>query len=87
MTPQLYSNWGTATLEEVEEEVKGKIYDTQLMRRLLRYMWPYRKHVGFALVFLSINSVLQIAGPLLVKIAIDRYLAPSPNPAATVLDP
>jgi ATP-binding cassette, subfamily B, multidrug efflux pump len=57
------------------------------MRRLLRYMWPYRKQVGFALVFLSINSVLQIAGPLLVKIAIDRYLAPSPNPAASVLDP
>jgi ATP-binding cassette subfamily B protein len=71
----------------VEEEVKGKIYDTQLMRRLLRYMWPYRKHVGFALLFLAVNSVLQVAGPLLVKLAIDRYLAPAANRTPTFVDP
>jgi ATP-binding cassette, subfamily B, multidrug efflux pump len=71
----------------VEEEVKGKIYDAQLMRRLLRYMLPYRKHVGFTLVFLSINSVLQVAGPLLVKVAVDKYLAPAPNRTPAMLDP
>ena len=57
------------------------------MRRLLRYMLPYRKQVLFALLFLSVNSVLQIAGPLLVKMAIDRYLAPAPNRMPTFLDP
>jgi ATP-binding cassette, subfamily B, multidrug efflux pump len=61
----------------VEEEVVGKVYDSRLMRRLLVYMWPYRSTVVISLVFLLGNSVLQIGGPLLVKIAIDRYLAPS----------
>jgi ATP-binding cassette, subfamily B, multidrug efflux pump len=56
------------------------------MRRLLTYMWPYRKAVLVSLVLLLCNAVLQIAGPLLMKIAIDRYLAPSPNQAATPLD-
>ena len=60
----------------MEEEVVGKIYDRRLMRRLMRYMWPYRRYVAISLVFLAINSVLQIAGPLLMKMAIDRYLVP-----------
>jgi ATP-binding cassette, subfamily B, multidrug efflux pump len=64
-------------LEIVEEEVQGKIYDTRLMRRLLKYMRPYRRMVALSLVLLGINSLLQVAGPLLMKIAIDRYLAPA----------
>src|SRR4030095_13664838 len=64
------------TLGRVEEEVAGKAYDGRLMRRLLTYMWPYRSAVAVSLVLLSINSVLQIAGPFLMKVAIDRYLAP-----------
>lgn len=58
----------------MEEEVVGKIYDRRLTRRLLRYLWPYRKYVAISLVFLGVNSVLQVAGPLLMKMAIDRYL-------------
>jgi ABC-type multidrug transport system fused ATPase/permease subunit len=56
----------------MEEEVVGKIYDRRLTRRLLGYLWPYKKYVGIALVFLGFNSILQIAGPLLMKMAIDR---------------
>lgn len=73
-------------LLEVEEEVQGKIYDSRLIRRLLTYMWPYRRMVGISLVLLSINSLLQVAGPLLMKIAIDRYLAPSAATIRTPLD-
>ena len=58
----------------MEEEVVGKIYDRKLTRRLLRYLWPYRRYVAISLVFLAINAALQIAGPLLMKMAIDRYL-------------
>ena len=64
----------------MEEEVVGKIYDRRLTRRLLRYLWPYRRYVAISLVFLAINALLQIAGPLLMKMAIDRYLvAPRPQ--------
>jgi ATP-binding cassette, subfamily B, multidrug efflux pump len=70
----------------MEEEVVGKIYDSTLTRRLLRYLWPYKRYVAISLVFLAINSVLQIAGPLLMKMAVDRYLAPAGRQVSTPLD-
>lgn len=70
----------------MEEEVVGKIYDRKITRRLLRYLWPYRRYVAISLVFLGINSILQIAGPLLMKIAIDRYLVPEDRRVQTPLD-
>src|ERR1035438_2606101 len=75
-----------AKLKRVEEEVLGKAYDSRLMRRLLGYMRPYRGYVALSLVFLLLQSVLQVLGPLLTKIAVDRYLAPNPTRAATPID-
>lgn len=57
------------------------------MRRLLGYMRPYRKLVAFSLLFLLVQSALQVLGPLLTKLAVDRYLAPAPNRVFTFLDP
>ena len=39
-------------------------------------MRPYRKLVGLSLVFLLMQSVLQVMGPLLTRTAVDRYLQP-----------
>ncbi len=47
------------------------------MRRMIRYLAPYKPQVCLALVFMAANAGLQIAGPLLTKLAIDTYLAPS----------
>jgi ATP-binding cassette, subfamily B, multidrug efflux pump len=58
-----------------EEEVLGKAYDARLMRRLLTYLWPYRLQVGIALASIITSSVLQLAQPYLMKIAIDRHIA------------
>jgi ATP-binding cassette subfamily B protein len=68
----------------VEEEVLGKAYDSRLMRRLLGYMRPYGTLVALSLVFLLAQSVFQVLGPLLTKIAIDKYLRP--DGASTFLD-
>jgi len=70
----------------MEEEVLGKAYDSRLMRRLLGYMRPYRVLVALSLVFLLLQSFLQVAGPLLTKIAVDRYLHPDPARIATPID-
>src|SRR5213594_2983820 len=75
------------TRRKVEEEVLAKSYDSRLMRRLLGYLWPYRALIAGALAFLILNSLLQVAGPLLTKIAIDRYLAPNPSRIHTPIDP
>ncbi|HEY1496080.1 MAG TPA: ABC transporter ATP-binding protein [Candidatus Solibacter sp.] len=63
----------------MEEEVLGKAYDGRLMRRLLGYMRPYRLLVALSLVFLLVQSALQVLGPLLTRTAVDRYIAPNPG--------
>ncbi len=56
------------------------------MRRLLTYMRPYKTQVAVALVFMLGSSAVQILGPLLTKLTIDRYLVPNPNAGRTILD-
>jgi len=57
-----------------EEEVLGKAYDARLMRRLLTYLRPYKPQVALALAAIISASVLQLAQPYLMKLAIDRYI-------------
>src|SRR5262245_34249250 len=45
------------------------------MRRLLQYLRPYKPHVALALAAIISASVLQLAQPYLMKLAIDRYIA------------
>jgi ATP-binding cassette, subfamily B, multidrug efflux pump len=62
-----------------EEEVLGKAYDSRLMKRLLKYLRPYKWQTGIALgsIFLKVGAdVLQ---PYLTHVVIDRYLAPVPG--------
>jgi len=65
-----------------EEEVLGKAYDSRLMRRLLTYLRPYRWQVAIALVSIILKSFADVLGPYLVKVAVDRYLAPVPGAAS-----
>lgn len=71
----------------MDEEILGKAYDSRLMRRLLGYLRPYKGPVALALICLLALSIFQVVGPLLTKLAVDRYLAPSSPPPATFLDP
>jgi ATP-binding cassette subfamily B protein len=70
----------------VEEEVLAKAYDSRLMRRLLGYLRPYAGYITVSLLFLFVYSALQVCGPLLTKIAVDRYLLPVPKQMATPID-
>jgi len=62
-----------------EEEILGKAYDGRLMRRLLTYLRPYKWHVVVALAAIILKSGLDVLGPYLTKVAIDKYLAKSPD--------
>jgi ATP-binding cassette, subfamily B, multidrug efflux pump len=62
-----------------EEEILGKAYDSRLMRRLLTYLRPYRVQVTVALVSIILKSFADVLGPYLIKVAVDRYLAPAPG--------
>jgi ATP-binding cassette subfamily B protein len=60
-----------------EEEVLGKAYDSRLMKRILRYLRPYRWQVMVALASIVLKAGADVLGPFLTMIAIDRYLAPT----------
>jgi ATP-binding cassette, subfamily B, multidrug efflux pump len=65
-----------------EEEVLGKAYDSRLMGRLLTYLGPYRWQVAIAMASIILKSGADVLGPYLLKVAVDRYLAPIPSAAS-----
>ena len=68
-----------------EEEILGKAYDSRLMRRLLTYLRPYRWQVTIAIASIILKSFCDVLGPYLVKVAVDRYLAPVKGTTSTAL--
>ncbi|HET8679726.1 MAG TPA: ABC transporter transmembrane domain-containing protein, partial [bacterium] len=59
-----------------EDEILGAAYDARLMRRLLGYVRPYRGPVAVAVVLLLLTSLVSLAGPYLVRVAIDEHISP-----------
>ena len=57
-----------------EEEALGKAYDARLMRRLLAYLRPHWGKVTLAILMLMVGAVLELVGPWLTKIALDRAI-------------
>lgn len=55
-----------------EEETGGRAYDTRLMRRLLRYLRPYRLGVALAVTLLFAAAALELVGPWITRLALDR---------------
>jgi ATP-binding cassette subfamily B protein len=69
-----------------DEAPIGKVYDARLIRRLLRYLRPYRGWVAASLCLLLLHSVLGVTGPYLTKVAIDHSLNPQFG-VTSLLDP
>jgi ATP-binding cassette subfamily B multidrug efflux pump len=63
-----------------EEEVLGKAYDSRLMRRLLKYMRPYRWQGTVAVISIALKAAADVIGPLMALLAMDKYLAPTHQP-------
>jgi ATP-binding cassette subfamily B protein len=66
------------------DELQEKPYDSRLMKRLLRYLSPYRKLVALSVLLLAVEAMLELAPPFLTKLAIDRYLTPAVEVAMDV---
>jgi ATP-binding cassette subfamily B protein len=57
-----------------EEEVLGKAYDSRLMKRLLRYLRPYRYYVVLAIMLAIGSAALGALRPRLTPIIVDDYI-------------
>jgi ATP-binding cassette, subfamily B, multidrug efflux pump len=58
-----------------DDPVLAKTYDWALFKRLLAYLRPHRRAVLAAFALIVAMAGLDLVGPWLTKVAIDRYIA------------
>ena len=64
-------------MDDRHEDEGAKAFDPHLARRLLRYLRPYRLRATVSVGMVILSSLLEIAGPAIVAVAIDLYVKPS----------
>ncbi|MFQ5596115.1 MAG: ABC transporter ATP-binding protein, partial [Anaerolineae bacterium] len=58
-----------------DDDVLGKAYDPQIMRRLLAYMAPHKWSIALALIMMAVQSAAALAGPYIIRWTIDGVLS------------
>ena len=58
-----------------KDEVYLKQFDPQIVRRLFRYARPYTTQLLISLVLMIVGSLMMVAGPYFVKLALDSGIA------------
>lgn len=58
-----------------DDDPDGKVYDRQLMKRLLWYLRPYKRYIVISVILLLGVAGLRLVGPYLTKTAIDVHIA------------
>ena len=62
------------SLHDDHDEIAGKSWDGQLMRRFVAYLRPYRWRVVASVLLILATTATELALPFLSKIAIDNYI-------------
>ncbi|GAB4402063.1 MAG: ABC transporter ATP-binding protein [Anaerolineales bacterium] len=68
-----------------EDEILGKAYDARITRRLLAFLKPYIPQVVVGTVLMLVVSACSLAGPYIVRLAIDRGIIARDMRALAVL--
>ena len=58
-----------------EEEILGKAYDARLMRRMLKYLRPYKWYVVVGIIMSIAVSGMEAVRPYFTKVAVDDNIA------------
>jgi ATP-binding cassette, subfamily B, multidrug efflux pump len=58
-----------------QEEVLGKAYDLGIIKRLWKFIVPYKRIFWTAMLLLPLQQAFGLAQPYLMKIGIDQYIA------------
>ncbi len=57
------------------EELLGKAYDLRLIKRLWRFIIPYKRLFLLSMLLLPLQQAFGLAQPYLMKVGIDQYIA------------
>jgi ATP-binding cassette subfamily B protein len=66
-------------LRKSDEDPVGKVYDSRLMRRLGRYLLPYKWQAAVSSAAVTLKSLSDVSGPFLVMVGIDHYFPSGAN--------
>ncbi|NJD03783.1 MAG: ABC transporter ATP-binding protein [Ruminiclostridium sp.] len=72
-------------MDQNEEEILGKAYDSKLMKRLLAYAKNYWKNFTAAIFMLLGSTLSELARPYLLKVAIDDKIKNGDIPGLGVI--
>ncbi len=59
------------------DNLQTKIYDKNLLGKLIAYLKPYKLLVFVSFMLLLIITAIELALPLIIKTAVDEYIVPS----------
>ena len=68
-----------------DEKTFGKVYDRQVILRMLPFVGPYKKMALLAAAAMLLYTAGQVAIPFLIKIGIDDYIVPGNFSGLTIL--
>jgi ATP-binding cassette, subfamily B, multidrug efflux pump len=71
--------------KKADDDPAGKVYDSVLIKRLGHYVKPYWVQAIISSVSVMLKSLSDVAGPYLLKVAIDLYLVKEPGAKLTWL--
>ncbi len=57
-----------------EDDIKAKVYDGQMMKKLLKYLKSYKFYVFISFLMLILIAASELAVPAVTKIAVDEYI-------------
>lgn len=58
-----------------QEEIERKVPDTVLLKRLSAYVISFKTQLVTSIIFLFVTAATNLAGPYILKMAIDQYIA------------
>jgi len=68
------AHYHLADLFEEDEEPERRIPDRVLLRRLIGYLLPYKTNLIIIAILLLLESLTDLVGPYLLRVAIDVYI-------------
>ena len=62
----------------IEEEMFGRVYDPQIVRRLAVFLRPYRRDFALSVAAVLVFTLTQLAIPMIIRYVIDRGVMAGP---------